>query len=275
MRSGWAWVRLIHPFPSFVVAATGLGLALALAPLSPAEAARLWTMLLASQVAIGALNEYCDAPLDRLGQPGKPIPSGRVPRAGALGLSVVGLLTSVFLMAGYGPSTLLIGITGLSVGVFYDLRGKGSIWGWVPYVVAIPLLPLWVWSAIGVLELRTLWVYPLGALLALCLHIANTVPDYDADLAAGSRTVVHAIGLVPSVWLLRGCFGVLLLLGLGLIALVGWSRPVALVGLPGAVLGGVGTFLAGAPAHARLAFRLLAAGAGLLAVCAALTLRSG
>ena len=63
-----AWFRLLHPFPSLVVAATGVGFA-ALAsphPLALDHAARIFCMLAASQFAVGAFNDYCDADLDEV-----------------------------------------------------------------------------------------------------------------------------------------------------------------------------------------------------------------
>src|SRR5262245_58181029 len=106
----WAWARLIHVFPSIVVTGTGLGMGLAAAPLNPADALRLAGMVLGSQVFIGALNEYCDAESDRAGQPWKPIPSGLVPRGGALVLSLVGLAVCLGLSAWFGSGTLLIAV---------------------------------------------------------------------------------------------------------------------------------------------------------------------
>jgi len=272
-RRLWAWARLIHVFPSMVVTGTGLGIGLATAPLGPVDALRLAGMVLGSQVFIGALNEYCDADSDRAGQPWKPIPSGLVPRNGALVLSLAGLAVCLGLSASFGLPALLIAVLGCTVGAAYDLLLKRTGWSWLPYVIDVPLLPVWVWSAVGRLTPELSWIYPAGGLLALSAHIANALPDDAHDRAAGTRTIVQQLGLPRSVWLLRLSFCAAAALGALVLLPTRTSEVVVGLGLSAVAIGLAGAFLIAREGRRRAAFRMIAVAAGLFGIAVAIALR--
>ena len=269
----WAWARLIHVFPSMVVTGTALGIGLAAAPMSLPDALRLFGMVLGSQVFIGTLNEYCDAESDRAGQPWKPIPSGLVPRSGALVLSLGGLAACFGLSATFGLATLLIAAMGCVVGAAYDLALKRTGWSWLPYAIDVPLLPIWVWSAVGRLTPELLLIYPAGGLLALSAHIANALPDDEHDRAAGTRSIVQQIGVERSVWLLRLSFCAAGAIGAAVILPSRFSTPVLIIGLLAAVIGMAGAILIGQRDRRRAAFRMIAVAAGLLGIAVGVALR--
>ena len=274
LRSLTPWARLLHPFPSVVVSATGVGFALLASTNlpSPIELLRLIALFFTSQLAIGAFNDYCDAELDATSKAHKPIPSGAVPRPAALGITCLFAACALALGASYGAATFLFTVLATAAGLLYDFPFKRTAWSWLPYVLGVPLLPLWAWSAVRVLPTAAGWAYPIGALLALALHLANALPDDAGDRASGSRGLVQEIGHSRAVWMLRAAF----LAGLGLAAFAIASNGGAfsyVAALGGSVLGGVGVLKSTSQSPGGGGFELLAVGSGLLAVgvAAALT----
>jgi geranylgeranylglycerol-phosphate geranylgeranyltransferase len=214
----WAWFRLLHPFPStLVTVATAVFAELATGGQAPLD--RLLRLILSvacSQGAIGAANDIVDRDLDRETKPWKPIARGTIgiPAATTLTLVLIGvcLLCSATLSTGAGLAALL----GLSCGLAYDLWLKRSRWSWLPYGVALPTLPIWAWAAMGRLPGRLLLVYPLGLLLGLALHLANTLPDLDGDRIFGVAGLAHGLGRGRSLLL---CWSALILAQLGTLVL--------------------------------------------------------
>ncbi|MER3421242.1 MAG: ubiquinone biosynthesis protein UbiA, partial [Chloroflexota bacterium] len=74
---------------------------------------------------------------------------------------------------------------GLGAGLAYDLWLKRTPYSALAYAVALPLVPLWVWTALERFTPALLWAWPVGALLGGALHLANAVPDLEADATAG------------------------------------------------------------------------------------------
>lgn len=231
------------------------------------DAARLFAMVLCSQFGVGAFNDYCDAGLDALSKPGKPIPAGLVPHQGALAAAAVFVLLTLALAASFGAASLALGSLATVAGLLYDFPLKRTAFSWLPYVLGLPVLPLWAWSAVGVLPDAARWAYPVGALLALGLHLANALPDDAADRAAGTGGLVQLIGRGYSVLLLFGSFG----LASGLAMVLLWSTDSPMPGaralyLLGVAVGTTALLLAARSASSRAAFKLLAVGCALLAV---------
>jgi len=200
-------VRLVHPFPSLVVTAVSVVVAF-LADSSPpvGTVIVLGATMLCYQFAIGAANDLIDAPDDARTKPWKAIPRGVVSRRLTVGL-VAGL-------AGVGmvvSSTLrgeawLIGIAGLACGLAYDVQLKRTAMSWLPFSVAIPLVPVWVFVALDRWDALLWAVFPLGALLGLSLHLANQAPDVPRE--AGVNGLAHRLGTERAANLALGVFGV-------------------------------------------------------------------
>lgn len=224
-------------------------------------------MVLCSQFGVGAFNDYCDAHLDALGKPGKPIPAGLVPRQAALAATAAFVLLTLGLAASFGAATLAVGLLATAAGLLYDFPLKRTAFSWLPYVLGLPLLPLWSWSAVGVLPEGARWAYPIGALLALALHLTNALPDDAADRASGTAGLVQLIGRRYSILLLLGSFA--LASGLAIVLLWSvdsaepWARALCLLGV---ATGSAAVLLAGRSQSSRAAFKLLAVGCAILAV---------
>ena len=150
--------------------------------------------MLGGQLAIGATNELADLPFDRIGKPGKPLVSGDVSIRGAQVMVVVGLLMMVAFGSRFGPPALLLLAAGTALGLAYDLWFKRTAWSWLPYLLALPLLPIWVFVSLGKTEPRLLLLYPLGALATVGVHLAQALPDVAIDRAAGWPTATTRLG---------------------------------------------------------------------------------
>ena len=142
-------------------------------------------VMLCAQSAIGVTNDYCDRDLDAASKPWKPIVAGVVRPRDALILAGLLIVAAAALAATLGLGSFGLAMLGMGCGLAYDVRLKRTIWSALPFMVAIPVLPAWVWLTLGAWEAVLWWLLPLGALIGLALHLANTLPDIDADAAYG------------------------------------------------------------------------------------------
>lgn len=147
-----------------------------------------------AQLAIGAVNELVDADLDTQAKPGKPIPAGLVTRRGARIVAGAGLGLMALFSLRFSFGAFLLCALGAGIGIAYSLWFKRTIWGWVPYLIALPLLPIWVWSALASVDPALFAIYPIGAAAVISIQIAQSLPDIAADRDAGVRTLAVMIG---------------------------------------------------------------------------------
>ncbi|GMV86790.1 MAG: hypothetical protein AMXMBFR80_26450 [Dehalococcoidia bacterium] len=190
------WVslaRAVHPFPALLVAVVTTTIAFLAVDGPPAGTVAALAMgMLCFQFAIGLANDVVDAAEDARSKPWKAIPRGVLPRrhavAGVAGLTGLGLLVT----SGLPFGAWLIGLAGLACGLSYDVQFKRTALSWLPLSVAIPLVPAWVYVSLDAWSHALWWVFPLGALLGLSLHLANQLPDVAAGAAA--RGAAHRIG---------------------------------------------------------------------------------
>ena len=195
-RTVRGYLLLPHLAPVLVVElATAAFALIAWSGLPPAH--RLGPLLLAmlgGQLAIGAANELVDLPYDAVGKPWKPLPSGDVSICGARVVLVVGLIMMAAFGSRFGALPFALLALGTGLGIAYDLWFKRTIWSWLPYLLALPLLPIWVFASLGNLEPRLLLLYPLGALATVGVHLAQALPDVTIDREAGLDTVTSRLG---------------------------------------------------------------------------------
>jgi 4-hydroxybenzoate polyprenyltransferase len=195
-----ALVRLVHPFPSILDAVATGALAL-IAGGGPAAAGSLALSMLAIQLSIGATNDVADAARDALSRPAKPIPSGAVAIGVARSVAVVAAAIGLALAASRGPAAFVIAVTGLAVGLAYDLRLKASAYSWLPFAVGIPLVPVFAWvGAVGSIPPPVVALALLAVPAGSGLAIANALPDAEADRAAGTPTIATVLGVRRAWW---------------------------------------------------------------------------
>ena len=194
------FVRLAHAIP----VAMYMLLMVALAPIATLSSHRsltgealLWLVLAMgfAQAAIGVLNDYCDRALDATSKPQKPLVRGTVQPGEALALVVI--LPGLALLAAqpFGLAAVLILAAIMALGFAYDLRFKGTPISALLFALHFPLLPIFVWAAVGAWRPFLPWILPIGAALGIAMNIANSLPDLPDDIAAGVRGLPHLLGL--------------------------------------------------------------------------------
>lgn len=212
--------RIIHPFPvALNAAATGVLAVIANDGLpSLSTLARLVGAMICAQAAIGASNDYFDRDLDARTKPFKPIVRGLIEPRAALGLAAAFALAAGALAATMGLLSVEVGLVGLIAGLAYNARLKRSPLSPLPYMVALPTLPFWVWVSLDRFTADLWWLIPFAPLAGLAIHLTNTAPDLESDRRAGVRGLAHILGLRATLLLAWGSF----LTALGLAVALGF-----------------------------------------------------
>lgn len=200
--------RVIHPFPTALNVAATLALAgIAEDGFPPLSVlARLGAAMFCAQAAIGAVNDYCDRELDARTKPFKPIVRGLIEPRTTLLLAAACSIAAGGLAATFGLASILAGAVGLAAGLAYDVRLKRSVLSALPFMVALPALPFWVWLSLDRFTPALWWLLPFAPLAGLAVHLSNTLPDLEADRSAGVRGLAHALGTRASIALAWGSF---------------------------------------------------------------------
>ncbi|MGE3799263.1 MAG: UbiA family prenyltransferase [Thermomicrobiales bacterium] len=232
-----AWLRLPHFVPIAAVLSATAGLAWVISGQNM-TASRLSLLLLAmlgGQIVVGVVNEIVDAPIDARVKPDKPLPAGLVSTRGAAGMGLAGFLLMAIAGAALGWKSLALLTLGTGIGVAYSLWFKGTQLAWLPYLVALPLLPVWVAVSFGAFETELLALYVIGIPATFAIHLAQSVPDVEADRSAGLRMISTRLGERGS---LIACWGSLLATvvvaaasGYGANDIGGWLVASVLIGL--------------------------------------------
>jgi 4-hydroxybenzoate polyprenyltransferase len=157
-----------------------------------------------AQAAIGILNDYCDRALDAASKPRKPLVRGTVQPGEALALVVILTGLAILIAQSFGLAATLTLCAIMALGFAYDLRFKGTWVSALLFALHFPLLPIFVWAALGAWQPFLPWILPLGAALGIAMNIANSLPDLDDDIAAGVRGLPHVLGLRRDLALVWG-----------------------------------------------------------------------
>lgn len=204
-------VRLVHPFPTTLVALT-TGALVAIAGGDPGAVLRSVVAMAGIQSGIGALNDLVDRGRDTA-RPGKPVAAGLVSVALARTIAVAGFSLGVGLSAIGGPATALVAAAGAACGIVYDLRLVRTTWSWLPLAVALPLVPVYAWLvATGSVPPEVLRLGPAAIMAGAGLAIANAVADRSLDLAHGPGGIATRTSTVRSRLVSAGLLVVALIL---------------------------------------------------------------
>jgi geranylgeranylglycerol-phosphate geranylgeranyltransferase len=137
-----------------------------------------------------ALNDYFDRGIDAVNKPGRPIPSGRVPRNGALTFAAVlfggGLATSLFLPAG----ALALAVLNTGLLIVYARYSKRML-------VFANLLVAWMTGSVflfagAILRRAGLPIVVLAAsafFIMMTREILKDIEDLEGDRRAGASTI--------------------------------------------------------------------------------------
>lgn len=190
------YLRLLHPFP---VAANGVA-----AVAFGAVAARGWPggrialllviAIVGSQATVGVVNDLRDRDLDATEKPHKPLIAGRCSVRGAYTLGTATFLLAVVAGGFLGAVSLLLVLAMTAAGLVYDLWLKRTAASFVPYILGLPILPVWAWLCVRDAVPRLWLTYLLGVLLGFGLHLANALPDAERDTRSGVRGLVQIAG---------------------------------------------------------------------------------
>jgi 4-hydroxybenzoate polyprenyltransferase len=262
--------RVVHPFPTLLNVAATVGIAFAAADGPPPVATTIGMALamLLAQCSIGVANDYFDRELDATAKPWKPVASGLIAPRVALaiaGACAIGALATALLLG--LASTVLVAL-GMGCGLAYDAGLKRTPFSPIPFMVALPVLPIWVYVTLGAWEAVLWWLLPLGALLGLSIHIANTLPDIESDVANGVRGLPHRLGVRPSMFLSWGAFAAALALAVAIAPLIQpdlrWYVGSLAVGA-GCLIGTIRAFVVRGEFALQLNFAAISAGAAVAA----------
>ena len=163
----------------------------------PSDSELAFGFLTASLMMAGTmiLNDVYDVEVDRLNNPQRPIPSGKIRNREAYILAVLFSGASIVFAGLLGPWTAITGLLALGLMLYYNTRGKrtgltGNIV--VSFNVALPFF----FGGLAVGSLTTLlYIFSVLAFLAnLGREIAKGIPDVQGDRALGVRTLAVSIG---------------------------------------------------------------------------------
>jgi 4-hydroxybenzoate polyprenyltransferase len=198
---GWlvAAVRLIHPAPTLAVTVLSGALAAILASQSgvaieSGTVALVTAGVLGSQIFTGATNDLADQARDAALRPDKPLVSGALSPSAALWIASAGLALQVVASVQLGIGPLVIGLVATGSALVYNAWLSRTPWSVVPYLVSFGLLPGWIGLSVGVPLERVAPAMVLGAVFAAAAHLANTLRDFEADAAIGSRCLTQVLG---------------------------------------------------------------------------------
>ena len=199
LRRAWAVVRLVHPAPAAAVTALSAALATILAAESGggvhiATIALVTASVAGSQVFTGATNDLTDQTRDAILRPEKPLPAGELSPNAALWIAAGGLAIQVVTASRLGPIPLVFGVAASASALAYNLWLSRTPLSLVPYPVSFGLLPLWIAASVGVPLERVAPAVLLVSPFAAAAHLANTLRDFDADAALGSRCLAQVLG---------------------------------------------------------------------------------
>jgi 4-hydroxybenzoate polyprenyltransferase len=200
-------VAASHPFPVVMVVSLTALIGLVSTRDDPDVAGLALTALgmLFAQLAIGWHNDFVDRETDIRYQPDKPVSLGLVDeRALRLGVFIA-LFGFVSVGAALGWVALALLVMGTAAGLVYNQWLKDTRLSWLPYVAAFALLPTYVWVALDAFAAPYLVLYTVGAPLVLAVHIANSLPDIEADRQAGRRGSAAQLGRQRSLLLAGLC----------------------------------------------------------------------
>ena len=187
---------LTHAFTAAVVV-VATGLFLAIMPGRPVPLDRfaiLLAIMALAQVSIGTINEWADRHDDAAGKPWRPLPSGAISPGAALALGVASLIAALALSALIGEALLALTALGLAAGHSYNLALRRTALSFLAYTIALPLVPIWVSVGAGQFDGRLVWLYLVGMPATIQMHLANALPDLDADKQANHLALAQLLG---------------------------------------------------------------------------------
>ena len=201
------FARACHPAPTVVVTLVITAFAFSLGWRSPA----LWGLaraVLLGGLSVGWSNDAFDAELDaRVGRTSKPTVTGVVTaRALWVGALIALVAASALSWAVAGPLGGSFHVFSILMAWLYNTVLSRTPWSWLPYALAFGAVPAFLtFGLTGTAP--SAWMVVVFAIVGVSAHLANAVPDIDADRAAGVDGLAVRLGARRSLvacWTLLG-----------------------------------------------------------------------
>jgi len=154
----------------------------------------LTVAVMCAQAVSGVVNDLSDIDLDAAAKPWRALPARLISAQGAWALAAAFLALGMLAAALISAVSCLLLVFGVATSVLYSTCLKRTRFSWLPYVVAYPSLPVWVWISTGAFRTEILTIYLVGAPLVIAVHLVNQLRDYEEDERLGVRGLVHALG---------------------------------------------------------------------------------
>ena len=267
LHTAVALTRSSHPGPSIAVTIVTVVLAIG-AQLEPWRVAVLGLAMLLNQLSVGWSNDWLDAARDRsVGRDDKPVALGLVSVAAVRRAAVMAAVASIALTVPLGWPAVVAHAIALASAWSYNVWLKNTALSVAPFVLSFGLLPAIVTLASAEPVVAPWWALGAGALLGVAAHVANVLPDLEADRATGIHGLPHRLG--PRV---SGAVIAVSLAAASGLLLVGDVDPVHITGFAAALCLAVASLiLVLTRPPTRLLFRLIIAAALLDVVLLALS----
>jgi 4-hydroxybenzoate polyprenyltransferase len=203
-------VAIAHPRAVVIFTLTALIVAaIAERSLPPLQTtAALLLAMAAIQTSVGIFNDYYDRDLDAVAKPYRALPAGLVSAQSAYRAAWIAVALGLGAAATLGLSSMLVLALGAAMGFLYSARLKRSVLSWLPYAIAYPMVPLWVWVSLGKFRPEMFLIYPTAIPFSLGVHLCNQLRDYDDDTQQGMRGLTQHLGKQTASWI---CVSLLLL----------------------------------------------------------------
>src|ERR1700678_522413 len=215
-----AVLRASHPEPTAMVTALAVALAVSTGR-SAVGVFLVGAAVLAGQLSVGWHNDWLDAKRDSAaGRTDKPVATGEISRRTVGWCAFEAVAATVPLSFASGWRAALAHLAAVALAWSYNGRLKATIFSFVPFAIAFPLLVAFVTLGGPHASWPPWWALAAAALLGCSAHLVNVVPDLDDDLAAGIRGLPHVLGRSRSV-----SATVMLLLAATVIESFGPGRP--------------------------------------------------
>jgi chlorophyll synthase len=198
-----------------------------------------WILILAGVALAGpmvcgtsqAVNDWYDRDVDAINEPGRPIPSGRIPGRWGLYIALTWTGLSLLLAASLGQVCLVAAAFGLVLAWMYSappFRLKLNGW-WGNAAVGVSYEGLaWITGAGVMLQGVPNWrIFTVAALYSLGAHGIMTLNDFksiEGDLQVGIRSLPAQLGVKRAVLVACGVMAVPQ--GVVMVLLAAWGHPV-------------------------------------------------
>lgn len=224
-------------------------------------------IILLTQISISALNDWADRVADIAARRWRPIAMGMITPRLAVSIAVLAAVGAILATLPFGLAATVTLIVGIAAGWAYDLWLKPTRFSFVPFAIAFPLLVAWVAMMAGRPVIQFAYLLAGGAVLAVGIHLADSLPDLELDRVAGLRSLAVLLGRDRTVETMLGCLFAGVMIASATLA----SRTLLFWGL--ALLAIAGTTIAGVLARRRPDAARWAA-SGLVLVAAVYVIRS-